>query len=176
MPKRAFSAASHRRLARSPTCRSLVSIWVSCREICYRSTLMSRDLRAALHDGSNPRVLDAKCPNAFLWRGRIRRPQGVRAFRRDPGREGHQRHARSRQAHLNQKARWFHPQNLEDHYQTMLIDLIKQKRTGRSPTEGPPEGRERDRSDGRATQERWSGSRAGEDAKPTKKPKKASDD
>jgi hypothetical protein len=52
-------------------------------------------------------------------------------FRRDPGRQSHQGHARSRQA----RARQFEPDKFEpDKFETALVDLVNQKRAGKPIT------------------------------------------
>ena len=102
----------------------------------------------------------------------VRERAGI--FRRDPGRQGDEGHARSRQAHREPEGWHFEPEKFEDHYETALIELINQKRAGKPITPKDGRRRERRRSDGRAAQERRRG-RAETKApkKPAKKPKKA---
>jgi non-homologous end joining protein Ku len=67
----------------------------------------------------------------------LRYPYEVRSaeiFRRHPGRQGHQGHARSRQAHRQPEAGHFEPDKFEDQYETALVDLINQKRAGKPIT------------------------------------------
>jgi DNA end-binding protein Ku len=91
----------------------------------------------------------------------VRGPVRGEAFRRDPGRQSHEGHARSRQAHREPESGRFEPEKFEDQYETALIDLINQKRAGKPITPKARPRRQRRRPDEGAAPERRPG-RTGE--------------
>ena len=60
----------------------------------------------------------------------LRGPRGVRIFRRNPGRENHEGHARSRTAYRRSEVRHFEPGKFEDHYEAALSELLAKKQKG----------------------------------------------
>lgn len=64
----------------------------------------------------------------------LRGAQRGGVFREDPGRQTHRGHARSREAHRQPEVGPVQTEEFEDHYKTVLVDLINQKRAGKAIT------------------------------------------